>query len=780
MNKRGEILKKLYEELNRDMVKKSIISLVDDSKMTKRINYSPNYQRNYIWSDCKAIKLIETILLNREVPPLTAIEKEDSIEIIDGRQRYETILRFFNDKFKLKAFGLSVLKPLDNLRYSELPQNLKSIFDEYRLKFIMYKVEKGVKLGEQEVEHIKRDLFRRYNYGMTALKKSEVARAKYLYDDLTNLIRDEFLKNDDVYKSYVELYLPVTKRNLNDRDKINLLLVTSRELLSIPYIPIIGVKSVKFGSSNIEKYYETFVKKENITDKKNEFFKISQKLLEIKNILKDNSNILYNNILFLKSVYWMLSILYKYYPSKFYDFNVHQFNHYLESENNALEYFNNYKNLSSDHIINRHTYLKNYITNILNLDSIFEDLIDNRHKVIYKPPEKLKNTDDWYGIKNNDQITTIPEKFSISEIVELQKKDRFIIRSVYQRGEVPNVEKASRIIESLILGIKLPPIYAIIKINDLGLKEYTIIDGQQRLLSILKFMGEQVLDENKDFIKTFKNNYKLTGLKDLNYLNGKKYSGDNSISENDRKLISNYEIDIIQIEEKNKNFDPVDMFLRLNENPCTISKNSFEMWNSFEIINTINNIKRISKHKFFNQKKGKTMKEEELVTILAFIDKEKLDLDNCNKFFKIHLYTENKDKSNERIEIKMSILNKSMITNYLEDLDFNSDDEEQFNTCLNNVELFIKKLEILVKDDYNQLIKLVNPYVSNPCKVSMKDFYLLWLILNEFDNHFLTTYRLELLNELLEVFKLMKNMPLDKDVNYFFGCIKNMINKFVK
>lgn len=749
--------------------------------MKKRINYTPNYQRNYIWNNNKAIKLIETILLNKEIPPLTVIEKDDTIEIIDGRQRYETILRFFNNEFALKAFGLSLLKPLNNLKYSELPPNVRSIFEEYKLKFITYKIEKGTNLSNEELDCIKRDLFCRYNYGMTALSKSEVARAKYLYDNLTILLRTEIMKDENIFESCVDVYLSTSKRKFNNRDKINLLLVVARELLSVIYIPIIGVKNVKFGTANLEKYYEIFVKKENINDKKNEFLKISQKVIDIKIKLKDNSNPLCDNILFFKSVYWMLSILYKVYPTEFYNFNINKFYHYIEDENNGVKFYDNYKNLSSNHIINRHMYVKKYLCEILklDLDFFFQSIINNRKKIVYKSPEKLKNTADWYGIKNNKQIITIPESLSVAEIVKLQQKNRFIVRPVYQRSEVRSLEKASKIIESIILGIKLPPIYVVVRENDIGLKEYLVIDGQQRLISILSFLGEQLLDDNYDFIKSVKKKYALTGLRDLEYLNGKKFIGDNSLSDIYKDLILDYEIDIIQIEEKNQDFDPVDMFLRLNENPCNISKNSFEMWNSFEITKIINRIKEISKYTLFNQKNGKVMKEEELVTILAYMDKERINLENCHKIFKIHLYTENSNKSNERIEVKISIMNKASITHYLELLEPNSVEEEKFFNCLNNVQLFVKKLDILVEDNYDKLIKILNPYIDNIRKGSMKDFYLLWLILENLDNHILKTYKSNILNDLSAIFKLMKNMPLNKDVDYFLSYIKEVIKKYI-
>lgn len=46
---------------------------------------------------------------NSEIPPLVLFCKNERFEIIDGRQRYETILRFVERRFKLSNKGLSAL-----------------------------------------------------------------------------------------------------------------------------------------------------------------------------------------------------------------------------------------------------------------------------------------------------------------------------------------------------------------------------------------------------------------------------------------------------------------------------------------------------------------------------------------------------------------------------------------------------------------------------------------------------------------------------------------------
>lgn len=767
-------LKELYEKLERDMKKKTIQKLLAQEK---NINYSPQYQRNYIWDNAKASKLIETIILNREVPPLTVIVKEDTYEIIDGRQRYETILRFFNNEFALKESALTKLKEFGGRYYCNLKDNLKTIFLEYKIKMITYTVKNGVLFSNNDLDYVKRDLFRRYNSGMTALTKSEVARAKYLYDDLTNQLRDYLLTHHESYEICSSLYLPISKRNIKDRERINLLLMNARELLTIPYIPIIGVKTVSFGTAEIEKFYNTFVIKNNLQEKRNEFFKISEIIFNIKEKMKKNDNVLHENILFLKSVYWMLSILYQQYSDEFYSFNVNQFCHYIENTDNAISYYNNYKNLGSDHIISRHNYVKKYINEKLkiNTDEYLLNITENRKAVGFKKDLKIKKEKIWNGMGNEIQLSPKENEFAVDEIISKIKAKRLIIRPNYQRTEVKNIEKASKIIESIILGIKLPPIYVTTKIKEDGLEYCTVIDGQQRIISILSFMGEEILDENYQPIQSEKQGYALKGLKELKYLNGKTYQNIDC-----QKLIEDYIVDAIVIEESvNNKFDPVDMFLRLNENPCTIKKNSFEFWNSFDVVETIQKIKQIARYILFKQD-GKVMKEAELVTVLAYMAKKEIDIENCDTFFKIHTYTENRDKMNERVEIKLSINNKNEITNYLEMLKPHSVEETHLLKCLDEVESFIQKLKDLSQGDENKLIEIFNPYVETPRRGCMKDFYMMWMILKKIDNHVIRTYHEKIIEDLTKAFKLMKNLPQDKDVEFFIAYIKLLIQKYEK
>lgn len=787
MKSRTNKLEQIYKKkLKRELNKNSVYNLIELNQKGE-INYTPDYQRNYIWRVAKATNLIETILINGEIPPITVISVQGEKEIIDGRQRYETLLRFYNNKFKLVENGLQneILKELSGCRYKDLPINLRKIFDEYRFKIIEYTADTVI--SEEDIELVKRDLFLRNNYGLTALKKAEIARAMYLYETLTQKIEEIFIRDKDFYEKCKDVLLPDNKKDndiIEERDKINLLLVNIREMIISQYMPIIKENSVTLGANTINKYYQCFIIN-GLTDKekkekKDEFVKIFNKLYLIKEKLKKDKNYLRDNILFFKATYWMLAILYKEYSNIFYNFNINQFCHYVEDS--GKEYFDNYENWTATSIKSRYNYMKNYIEKELklNIDEYMEEIKNEKRKRFVKRSKRPKNNEIWNKIGSEKQVATYMDSMKISEIIKLIKEERFIIRTNYQRGEVKSRKKASRIIESILLGVKLPPVYIYVNIGEDGLERYTVLDGQQRLIGILKFIGEQITDEKYKFIKTFKNKYALCGLKDFEDLNGKVYEeGENSISESKRSLIKDYVLDFIRInKEGNENFNPVDMFLRLNQNPCPIGNNSFEFWNAYDnITKEIKKIKKIASYRLFKQNSTK-MQEAEMVTTFAYMNYNEIDFYDINKVLSVYKSIKNKNKRDERYEIKLKIMNKEKITNYLEKINPNSKDEEEFSKSIDSVNDFIDKLNILAKEGDEQFFKIFNPYMKKPRRITKNDFYIIWLLLQEIDVHIVKTYRNELIKDMEDIFKLMKNMPENKDEKYFISYVKNIGEKY--
>ena len=84
------------------------------------IDLEPQYQRRSRWDNKKRSLLIESLLLNIPIPPIFLFEIEyGQYEVVDGRQRLETLKDFLDNLFPLK--NLTFWKELNGKRFRELP-----------------------------------------------------------------------------------------------------------------------------------------------------------------------------------------------------------------------------------------------------------------------------------------------------------------------------------------------------------------------------------------------------------------------------------------------------------------------------------------------------------------------------------------------------------------------------------------------------------------------------------------------------------------------------------
>ena len=93
--------------------------------------------------------------------------------------------------------------------------------------------------------------------------------------------------------------------------------------------------------------------------------------------------------------------------------------------------------------------------------------------------------------KFDREIRTTAVDFSFGELLNLHNDKEIIIRPEYQRLFRWSDEQRSRLVESIILGLPIPPIF-LIEGND-GVLE--LIDGLQRTSSILQFLDHESIDE---------------------------------------------------------------------------------------------------------------------------------------------------------------------------------------------------------------------------------------------------------------------------------------------
>lgn len=82
-------------------------------------------------------------------------------------------------------------------------------------------------------------------------------------------------------------------------------------------------------------------------------------------------------------------------------------------------------------------------------------------------------------------VRTDAYQMSLGEVVSMYENGEIVIHPEFQRLFRWNISQKSKLIESLLLGIPLPPIFVFEKDNG----QWELIDGLQRLSTILEFMG---------------------------------------------------------------------------------------------------------------------------------------------------------------------------------------------------------------------------------------------------------------------------------------------------
>lgn len=84
-----------------------------------KIIVDPEWQRQYVWDEKRASKLIESFLLKIPVPVIyLAKRKEDEkYEVIDGLQRLTSVFRYINNEFSLQK--LDILKELNGKKFND-------------------------------------------------------------------------------------------------------------------------------------------------------------------------------------------------------------------------------------------------------------------------------------------------------------------------------------------------------------------------------------------------------------------------------------------------------------------------------------------------------------------------------------------------------------------------------------------------------------------------------------------------------------------------------------
>lgn len=609
---------------------KSISHTFLNERYTKRIDYHPYFQRKYVWDSEKASYFIESILLGTEIPPIVLFEDGSKIEVIDGRQRYETIKRFLENDFALDAKGLRALTNCAGCHYKDLTDNMKDEFKDTKIRVLQFSIVNEPSLSPEQEDKVKKEIFKRYNSGIIALKNEEIERAAYINDKLITRIMELLESDADFTELCQNIFVPKRKQRMEARNKINYILSRIRNVLVMKYIPIQSYASANSKPDLIRIYMWSKVELVPIDSVISEINIILKALNEIRNIfLSEDPTLAENNLLF-ETLYWGLSVVLSMNREAFErlkfeeiakdilncsDISCFWTNVNVEKKTLDMVFFATGSHYYRS-IYNRYIFVANYLSRLTGID--FSLSLKNRgsFKAVISNPVIEKQFKDFKLSKVD------PASATIYDILKDVKADRFIIRPNYQRTEVMNTQKASYLIESILLGIRIPPIF-VYKRND-NVRE--AIDGQQRLLSILGFLKEEYRNENGDIEISKKNGFKLSKLRFLTDLNGKDKDGVEEVNARYIDRILDFQIDTVEIKQsQNPNFNPIDLFLRLNSKPFPITVNTFEMWNAYVSKDYLVKIKAFANRyagKLFKEKDTR-MKNEELITMLAYLAYEK-------------------------------------------------------------------------------------------------------------------------------------------------------------
>ncbi|RYG63388.1 DUF262 domain-containing protein, partial [bacterium] len=152
-----------------------IRDLIDKGEV---LNLRPEYQRRLRWSPAQKSKLIESLLLNIPVPPIFLYESDAArYEVMDGQQRLNAVKEFISGDFALTS--LTVLEPLNGIRYSRCPPRIKRALDRASLSAIVLLLESASEgtSNQLSMTDIRRFIFDRLNTGGTKLNPQEIRNA---------------------------------------------------------------------------------------------------------------------------------------------------------------------------------------------------------------------------------------------------------------------------------------------------------------------------------------------------------------------------------------------------------------------------------------------------------------------------------------------------------------------------------------------------------------------------------------------------------------------------
>ena len=276
------------------------------------------------------------------------------------------------------------------------------------------------------------------------------------------------------------------------------------------------------------------------------------------------------------------------------------------------------------------------------------------------------------------------------------------------------------------------------------------------------------MNEKGEKVRSNKDGYALQ-LKDgiLSHLHGKRFD---QLNEELQEKISNFDLWVIEINKRNNpDFEPLDLFIRLNNKPYPIKDDTFEMWNSYidrSLIDTIKTSYKNSANWFFLRRNGSRMENENNYAVLSYFNYLELNQQDATEKGPLDIY-----KVGGKIAIRLR--SKGDISKILED----AAKKDAFAEAVNHFEFtFINNLRRLLAEDMVNGDKTLSKNLDELLgaennKRTQQSFYALWYFLNGLAPNSLRDNRKEIRRQVRKLFCAMqsdiKTEEFNAKVEYF-------------
>ncbi|MBV6512191.1 MAG: hypothetical protein FMNOHCHN_01688 [Ignavibacteriaceae bacterium] len=241
-------------------------------------------------------------------------------------------------------------------------------------------------------------------------------------------------------------------------------------------------------------------------------------------------------------------------------------------------------------------------------------------------------------------ITSYPSDYTLSVVFKMWKEGGITIPD-FQRRFVWSLKQSCYLIESFLIGLPVPPIFLYID----NVNKNLVIDGQQRLLSIVFFMEEYFGAANE---KGRRQVFKLSALNKKSPYFDKKYS---DLDPTDQRKLDNSvlrAINIRQLSPQGENTSVYHIFERLNTGGTPLTEQeirSVVFRGSF-----YNSLKELNEDLNWRSILGKTLP-----------DKHQKDVELILRVFALTYFIEEYEKPMKEFLNKVSLRNKNSKTQHV-------------------------------------------------------------------------------------------------------------------